>query len=190
MWDSSPFRLPGWFTLLLKDITNENSAFDSLLKYRYVATSRGVACVSAGHAAALEDSLYGPYTYQDPAPLDPRTEATVMAKVASGCMFHADKLDADSAARAAAPAAPAPASAPAATVPVVHVINRRFKEAPEEIDSVDLELCQFILRRIGNVTVRDAYAAKAKGSGRTLINLLSTKKDTCLSAKAAYSRAI
>ena len=82
-------------------------------------------------------------------------------------MFHADKLDADSAARAAAAVAPAPApaAAPAAAVPAVHVINRRFKEAPEEIDSVDLELCQFILRRIGNVTVRDSYAAKAKGSG-------------------------
>jgi len=110
-----------------------------------------------------------------------------MAKMASGCMFYADKLDADATARTAAAATtPAPATAPPVAASV-HVINRRFKEAPEEVGAVDFDLCQFILRRIGNVTVRDSYAAKSQGSGRSLISLLSIKRDTCLSAKAASS---
>ena len=37
------------------------------------------------------------------------------------------------------------------------------------------------------MTVRDSYAARAQGSGRSLISLLSIKRDTCLSAKAASS---
>ena len=52
-WDSSPIRMPGWFALLLKDIPKQNAAFDSLLRFGYVATSRGVACTSAAHAAAF-----------------------------------------------------------------------------------------------------------------------------------------
>ena len=103
LWDSSPIKLPGWYTLLLKDITNENAAFDTLLKYGFIATSRGVACASAGQAAALEDSSYGPYTYQDPSPIDPSTEMTVMAKVAAGCTFHADKADTPVATHLSAP---------------------------------------------------------------------------------------
>ena len=174
LWDSSPIKLPGWYTLLLKDITNENAAYDTLLKYGFIATSRGVACASAGQAAALEDSSYGPYTYQNPSPIDPSTETSVMAKVAAGCTFHADKADATAVPSAAGallslamPAAP-------------HVIARRYKEAPEEVTAVDLELQQFMLRRIGNQTVRDSFATRSCGSGRTLLRLLSQKKDSCL----------
>ena len=47
MWDSSPIRLPGWFTLLLKDITNENAAFDSLLKYGYVFAKKTISFANA-----------------------------------------------------------------------------------------------------------------------------------------------
>ena len=50
-WDSSPIRMPGWFALLLKDIPKQNAAFDALLRFGYVASSKGVACFSgeAGH---------------------------------------------------------------------------------------------------------------------------------------------
>ena len=58
-WDSSPIQMPGWFALLLKDIPKENAAYDALLKFGYVATTRGVACSSPAHAAAVEDNTYG-----------------------------------------------------------------------------------------------------------------------------------
>ena len=50
-WDSSPIRMPGWFTLLIKDIPAHNPSFDALIKLGYVASSCGVACASVGHAA-------------------------------------------------------------------------------------------------------------------------------------------
>ena len=102
-----------------------------------------------------------------------------MAKVAAGCTFHADKADAT----AAPSAAGALLSLAMPTAP--HVIARRYKEAPEEVTAVDLELQQFVLRRIGNQTVRDSFSTRSCGSGRTLLKLLSIKKDSCLSAKAA-----
>ena len=44
-WDSSPIRMPGWFTLLLKDIPAHNPTYDSLIKYGYVASiARGRLC--------------------------------------------------------------------------------------------------------------------------------------------------
>ena len=55
---------------------------DALLKRGY-ATSRGkVCCVSASHAAALMDNTFGPYDYDAPAPPDPATNPSVMAKTA------------------------------------------------------------------------------------------------------------
>ena len=96
--------MPGWFSLLIKDIPSQNPAFDALCHQilGYVASSRGVACASEGHAAALEDSSYGPYSFNDPAPVNPSTEHAVIAKVAAGCIFHADRPDPTAAATAAA----------------------------------------------------------------------------------------
>ena len=176
-WDSSPIRMPGWFALLLKDIPKENPAYDALLKFGYVASSRGVACFSAEHAAALEDNTFGPFAYTDPSPIDPSAVPSVVAK--AGCILHTP---------AAAAAAAAAASAPAAAAaPVAHIVASRYKEAPEEITTLDLELQQWILTRISNETVREDFATKSSGSGRKLLRELSLKRDKCLSSKAASS---
>ena len=98
-----------------------------------------------------------------------------MAKVVSGHQLYSEAKDA----AAAAAAAGAPAAAPAP------VVAQRYKQSPEEIAQLDLELQQWILGRISNETVRDSFAAKSIGSGRALLKLLASRRDKCLSAKAA-----
>ena len=170
-------KMAGWFYKLRKDAPTQDSAFDALLRRGYT-TSRGKVCVaSVDHAAAIMDNTYGPYDYETPAPLNPATEPTVMAKALIGYQYAADATE-NAAAIAAATAAGI------VVPPTLTTLPNRFIEAPEEINSLDLALHQWVLTRIGNETVRDDYADRSSGSGRELFRLLAHDVANSLSPKA------
>ena len=140
-------KMAGWFYKLRKDAPTQDSAFDALLRRGYT-TSRGKVCVaSVDHAAAIMDNTYGPYDYETPAPLNPAAEPAVMAKAIIGYQYASDATE-NAAAIAAATAAGI------VVPPTLTTLPNRFIEAPEEINSLDLALHQWILTRIGNSATR------------------------------------
>ena len=161
-WDSSPIKMPGWVARLEKDAPTANPAFDALVKFGYTTSRNSVACVTAAHAAALQDGTYGPYTYANPSFKDPATVREIMIKAAAGAAFKA----AADAALAADPKA------------TVLPVSSRYVEGPEAISVLDLELNQWILGRISNLTVRDDYAKRSDGSGRELFRVLQQELST------------
>mmetsp|Transcript_18293 Transcript_18293/g.39322 ORF Transcript_18293/g.39322 Transcript_18293/m.39322 type:complete len:238 (-) Transcript_18293:78-791(-) len=176
IWDSSPMRMPGWYTKLRKDIPTANRAFDALIRRGYRSSCGKVCCVSANHAAALMDSSYGPFDYDDPSPCDPSTHPAIAAKAAiAGFAFASDSTASLAAATTGAPSA----------APTITTVHPRYVEGPEEMDSLDLDFSQWILERIGNETVRDDNELKSGGSGRDVLRILGSDATKALSPKAA-----
>ena len=175
IWDSSPMRMPGWYAKLRKDIPTADAAFDALIRRGYRSSRGKVCCVNSNHGAALMDKSFGPFDYDEPAPSDPSTHPALMAKAMIGFSFTSDPTSTAT--------TPPGLTATAASTPTV--LSNRYVEAPEEIDSLDLALNQWILSRIGNETVRDDYETQSGGSGRDLLRILGRDAAKALSPKAA-----
>ena len=171
-WDSSPLKLPGWSANLHRAIPRERG-FDALVRFGYV-TTRGSVCVSnVFHSTSLASGSYGPFTYINPAPRAPAPSAAAPAAAPPP---------------SAAPVAAVPAGAPAAAaaaVPAPVVASSRYVIAPESIIELDLELAEFILKKVDNMSVRDAWSLACAGSGRELLRIIASEVAKRMSPKAA-----
>ena len=72
-WDTTPLKLPGFWAYIKEKAPKANIKYDTLVVYGYVASSKQVCVASVQHAIDLQAKTYGPYSFDDPSPLNPST---------------------------------------------------------------------------------------------------------------------